>query len=64
MARNDAGHVMFFLGLVAVFAGAVVTVGAAAWNALWGGAGLVVIIGLVVMLVHAVVAGLGAYLRR
>lgn len=64
MARRDVGHVLFFLGLLAVIAGATVAVGAAIWNAVWGGAGLVVIAGVAVVLVHVVVTGIGAYLRR
>ena len=64
MTRRDAGHLMFFLGMLAMFAGAVVAAGGAAWGLAFGGGKFVVIIGLSVMLVHAMMVGLGAYLRR
>ena len=55
---------MFFLGMLAMFAGALVAAGGAAWGLVFSGGKLVVIIGLSIMLVHAVMVGLGAYLRR
>jgi hypothetical protein len=55
---------MFFLGMLAMFAGAVLAAGGAAWGLVFSGGKLVVIIGLSIMLVHAVMVGVGAYLRR